>query len=175
MNAKYLIFPLFMAGAFVMGCDKKESPAADVNAAETKAAVDKTAADTKAVADKNAADAKASADKAATNAQAAGVKDSADAKAADAKALADKTAEAAKSTADTKAASDKATADKAAADALQEQTSKLLADLKTDITDKKWADADAIVKQLDAVRDRLPAGQSASFDSLKKQYEDNKQ
>jgi hypothetical protein len=164
MNAKYLILPLFMAGAFLIGCDKKESPSADVNAAETKAAVDKTAAD-----------AKASADKASANAQAAGVKDSADVKAADAKVAADKTADAAKSTADAKAASDKVTADKAAADALQEQTSKLLANLKTDITDKKWADADAIVKQLDAVRDRLPAGQSASFDSLKKQYEGNKQ
>jgi hypothetical protein len=162
INLKYLIVPLLVSGAFLIGCDEKKSPSAEVNAAQNKAAVDKKAADAKAVADNDAAYAKASADKAAADAQAAGVKDSADVKAADAKAAAE-----------AKAASDKVTADKAAVDALQHRTSKLLADLKTDITDQKWADAEAIIKQLDAVRDRLPAGQSASFDSLKKKYEDN--
>jgi membrane protein involved in colicin uptake len=142
MNAKHLIVPLFLAGAFLIGCDKTKSPSADVNAAETKAAVDK-----------NAADAKATAEKAA----------------------AEKTATEDKAKADAKAASDKVAADKAAADTLDKQSSKLLADLKTDIADKKWADAGVIVKELDAVRDRLPAGEAASFDSLKKQYDDKKQ
>ena len=73
-----------------------------------------------------------------------------------------------------KAADAKAAADKAAADAVRDQASKLLADLQTAVTGQKWTDAGALVKQLDAVRDKLAADQQASFDSLKKQYEDNK-
>jgi hypothetical protein len=68
----------------------------------------------------------------------------------------------------------KAAADKAAANAVRDQASKLLADLQTAVTAQKWTDAGALVKQLDAVRDRLAADQKASFDSLKKQYDDNK-
>jgi len=174
MNVKLLVLPLFLAGAFLIGCDDKKSPNADVNAADAKSAVDKAAADARSATIKETADAKAAADKAAANAQAAGAKEDADAKAADAKAAADKAADADKATADAKAAADKVAADKTAADALQRQTSKLLGDLKSAITDQKWSDAGAIVKQLDEVRDRLPADQKASFDSLKKQYDDNK-
>jgi hypothetical protein len=174
MRVKLLALPLFLAGAILIGCDDKKSPSADVNAADAKASVDKAAADAKAVAAKEAEDAKATADKAAANAQAAGTKDAADAKAADAKAAADKSAEADKATADAKAAADKVAADKTAAEALQKQSSTLLADLKTSITDQKWSGAETIIKQLDEVRDKLTPDQKTSFDSLKKEYEDKK-
>ena len=174
MRARLLVLPLFLTGAILIGCDDKKSPSADMNAADAKAAVDKSAADAKAVASKEAADTKASADKAAANAQAAGVKDAADAKAADANAAADKSAEADKVTADAKAAADKVAGDKTAAQALQKQTSKLLTDLKTAITEQKWSDAGTIVTQLDEVRGRLTPDQMTSFDSLKTQYNDKK-
>jgi hypothetical protein len=105
------------------------------------------AADAKAEADKDAADAKAKADKSAANAKAAAEKSAADAKTA---------------------------AVKAAAEAGKDQAAKLLSDLGTAVKGAKWTDAEAIIKQLDALRDKLPADKQASFDSLKKQYNDNK-
>jgi len=59
MNVKLLVFPLLLAGAFLIGCDDKTSPNADVNAADAKSAVDKAAADAKSATIKEAADAKA--------------------------------------------------------------------------------------------------------------------
>lgn len=151
MNAKLLMLPLFMTGAVMVGCDDKtaSSPDATVNA---------RAADAKAAAKKDAADAKSAAEKAADDTKAAVKKDAADASAA-----ADKTA-----------ANVQAAADKAAADARTSRAAKLLSDLQTAAKDKKWADAGALVKQLDAVREDLTAGQKAIFDGLKKQYNDNK-
>lgn len=164
MSVKLLMLPLFLTGTLLMGCDngpssKSPDASTEAKAADTKAAADKTAADARATADKSVADAKAAANKDAANAEAVAAK-----AAADARAAADKTA------AETKAA-----ADKTAADAAREQATKLLADLQTALTAKKWSDAGALVKQLDAIRDRLSADQKASIDSLKKQYDDNKQ
>lgn len=163
MNVKLLMLPLFLTGALLMGCEEKlatKSPdaGADAKAAAVKADAVKAAADAKADATKTAADAKAAAAKTAANANAVADKAAANAK-----------AEADKATADAKIA-----ADEAAANAVRGQASKMITDLQTAVTDKKWADAGALVKQLDAVRDKLAADQKVSFDSLKKQYDANR-
>ena len=150
MNVRLLTLPLFLSGVVLIGCEKPAAspdPAAAAKAADTKADVDKAAADAKAKTDKAVADAQAKADKAA----------------ADAKANVDKAA------ADAKTA-----ADKAAAEAGKDQAAKLLSDLQAAVKDQKWTDAKPIITQLDALRDKLAADQQASFDSLKKQYDDNK-
>ena len=157
MNVKLLMLPLFLTGALLVGCDDKT------------ASTDAKAADAQATATKDAADVKAAADKTAANVKAAAKKDAADAEAAADKVAANAKAAAAKTAADIKTA-----ADKAAADATRTQATKLLADLQTAVTGQKWPDAGALVKQLDAIRDGLAADQKASFDSLKKQYENNK-
>lgn len=149
MNVRLLMLPLFLTGALLVGCDDKPASKSDTDAkaANAKSAANKDAADAKAVAEKAAADAKATADKVDANA---------------------------KATADKVAADAKTAADKAAADTVRGQASKLLADLKAAVTGQKWPDAGALVKQLDDVRDKLAADQKAAFDSLKKQYENNK-
>lgn len=151
MNVRLLMLPLFLASALLIGCEKKDA-ATDSKAADTKANIDKAAADTKAAAEKAAADAKATAKKAAADADSA----------------------AEKTTANAKAAAEKAAADKKTADNARDEASKLLADLQTAVTNQKWSDAGAIVKQLDGLRDRLAVDQKATFDTLKKQYETNK-
>lgn len=162
MNVRLLMLPVFLAGALLAGCDKDDSKSPDASAAaktaDAKADANKDAADAKATAIKNAADAKAATDKASANAEAAAEKTAANTKAAAEKA----------------AANAKAASDKAAAETVRAQASKLLTDLQTAVTDQKWTDAAAIVKQLDAVRDKLDADQKAGFDSLKKQYDANK-
>ena len=157
MNVKLLMLPLFLSGALLIGCDDKptsKSPDAstDARAADAKAVADKAAADAKTNATKAAADAKAKADKAAANAK----------------------ADADKATADAKTDATKAAADAKTAEVVKDQAAKLLADLQTAIKDQKWADANALVKQLDSLRDKLAADQKASLDNLKKQYDDNK-
>jgi hypothetical protein len=152
MSVKLFMLPLFLTGALMVGCEDNtasQSPDATINA---------KAADAKAAARKDAADTKAAVDKAADDAKAAAKKVAADASAA----------------ADQTAANVKAAAEKAAADAQTSQAARLLTDLKTAVTGQKWADAGAIVKQLDDIRGNLAAEQKAVFDSLKKQYEDNK-
>lgn len=151
MNVKSLLLPLFLTGALLVGCDdrtaSKPDASATAKAADAKAAADKTAADATAEAKKDAADAKAAADKAAANA---------------------------KADADKAAANAKTDADKAAADAARNQASKRLADLQTAVTGQRWTEAGVLIKQMDGVRDNLAADQKATFDSLKKQYDDNK-
>lgn len=157
MSLKLLVLPLFLAGGLLIGCeDRTASRSPDPNTAAK-------AADAKAEAEKAAADAKAAVDKDAANASAA-----ADKAAADAKAAADKAAINAKVDADKAAADGKADA------TVRDQASKLLADLQTAVTNQKWTDAGVVVKQLDAIRDRLAVDQKATFDSLKKQYDNNK-
>ena len=150
MNVRLLTLPLFLSGVVLIGCEKaaeSPDPAAAAKAADTKADVDKAAADAKARTDKAAADAQAKADKAAADAKANVEKAAADAKTA---------------------------ADKAAAEAGKDQAVKLLSNLSVAVKDGKWTDAEAIIKQLDALRDKLPADQQAQFDSLKKQYDAGK-
>ena len=146
MNVRVLMLPLFLTGALLVGCDKSSS-----NSPEAADAA-KAAANAKADVNKNAADAKAAADKAAANASA-----NVDKAAADAKAAAAKTAD-----------------DKTSSDAVRTQTSKMLADLQTAITEKKWGDAGPLVTQIDSMRDKLAADQKAMFDSLKKQFDASK-
>ena len=140
MNVRFLILPLFLTGALLMGCEDKTAkspdPATAAKAADAKADADKAAADAKADADKAAADAKAAADKAAIDAKTA--------------------------------------AKKASAEAGKDQAAKLLSDLQAAVKGQKWTDAGPIIKQLDALRDKLPADQQARFDGLKKQYNDSK-
>jgi hypothetical protein len=157
------MLPLLLSGALLVGCDdkttsKSPNPTTDAQAADAKSSADKAAANAKADANKDAADAKAKADKAAANA----------------KADTDKAAANAKADVDKAAADAKTDEVKAAAEAVRVQASKLLADLKTAVTGQKWADADALVKQLNGINDKLAADQKASFESLKKQYDDNK-
>lgn len=149
MNVKRLMFPLFLAGSVLMGCEEKmatKSPDAgvDAKAATVKADAVKTAADAKADATKTAADAKSAADKAAANA---------------------------KAEADKVAANAKIAADETAANSVRTEASKMLTDLQTAVTARQWTDAGALVKQLDAVRGKLATDQQVSFDSLRKQYD----
>lgn len=151
MNVKLLLLPLCLTGALLLGCDDKTAkspdPATAARAADAKADADKAAADAGAKADRVAVDVKADADKAAAN---------------------------------TKADTDKAAVDvktaarKASAEAGKDQAAKLISDLQTAVKDQKWSDAGPIIKQLDALRDKLAADQQATFDSLKKQYDANK-
>jgi hypothetical protein len=162
MNARLLMLPIFVAGWMLVGCDDRPAatpdPQTTANSSEAKAEADKAAADAKAKAEKAAANAKADAEKAA----------------ADAKAKSEKVAADAKADADKAVADAKTAAIKAAAEAGKEQAEKLLSNLGTAVKDQKWTDAEAIIKQLDALRDKLSAEQQASYDSLKKQYADNK-
>jgi hypothetical protein len=141
------MLPLFLTGAVLMGCEDKtaKSPESEAKTADAKTDADKREADVKAKADKTAADVKADAAKTAANAKADAAKAAADAKTA---------------------------ADKSAAEASRDQASKLLSDLKTAVKDEKWTDSQAIIKRLDDLRDKLTADQQASYDSLKKQYDD---
>jgi hypothetical protein len=163
------MLPLFLTGALLMGCEDKTAkspdPATAAKADDAKADADKSAADAKAKADKVAADAKADADKVAANAKADADK---------AAAKADKVAANAKADAAKAAMDAKTAAIKASAEAGKDQAAKLLSDLQTAVKDQRWTDAGPIIKQLDALRDKLPADQQATFDSLKKQYNDNK-
>jgi hypothetical protein len=152
MNLKHLLLPAELVAAVFVGCDDKKgsgTPAANQPAAKSTdtSAADKAAAAAKAATDNAAAD-KVAADKAAAQ-----------------KAAADKVA-ADKASPDKAAADAKAAADKSAADA-KTQGSKLLDNLQTAITD-------GIIKQLDGLRDKLPADMVSKFDSLKKLYTDNK-
>ncbi len=63
---------------------------------------------------------------------------------------------------------------KAATDATNQQANKLMNDLSSAIGSAKWSDADALIKQLDAMRDKLPADLQTKYDGLKKLYTDNK-
>jgi len=107
-------------------------------------------------------------------AKAADTKADVDKAAADAKAKIDKTDANAKADADKAAADANTAAFKAEAEAGKEQAAKLLSSLKTAVSAQKWTDAEAIINQLEPLRDKLPADQQASFDSLKKLYSENK-
>jgi hypothetical protein len=161
MNLKHLCIPFVLAAVLMVGCDKPSSTgtgsggqpatAKPADVAAEKAAAEKAAAE-KVAADKLAAEKvaeKAAADKLAAD------------KAAAEKLAADKIA------------AEKAVAEKAAADA-KAQGGKLLDQFKTAVTSGNWTDADALIKQLDGMRDKMPAELQSQYDSLKKLYNDNK-